>query len=164
MVNTAPGENLNTGGTWTNGQVINKSFSTTINSAWISSNCKLKIFVYKDGSPLYLAEVQQAIQTPITATGVSNEEIIPVKFELSQNYPNPFNPVTNIKFSIPKEGYASLKIYDVSGKLVATYLDEYVKAGHYNAEVDGRDLSSGTYFYTLKAGDFMETKKMVLLK
>lgn len=164
MVNTAPGENLNTGGTWTNGQVINKSFSTTINSAWISSNCKLKIFVYKDGSPLYLAEVQQAIQTPITATGVSNEEIIPVKFELSQNYPNPFNPVTNIKFSIPKEGYASLKIYDVSGKLVATYLDEYVKAGHYNAEVDRRDLSSGTYFYTLKSGDFMETKKMVLLK
>ncbi len=164
MVNTAPGENLNTGGTWTNGQVINKSFSTTINTAWISSNCKLKIFVYKDGSPLYLAEVQQAIQTPITATGVSNEEIIPVKFELGQNYPNPFNPVTNIKFSIPKEGYASLKIYDVSGKLVATYLDEYVKAGHYNAEVDGRDLSSGTYFYTLKAGDFMETKKMILLK
>lgn len=164
MVNTAPGENLNTGGTWTNGQVINKSFSTTINSAWISSNCKLKIFVYKDGSPLYLAEVQQAIQTPITATGVSNEEIIPVKFELGQNFPNPFNPVTNIKFSIPKEGYASLKIYDVSGKLVATYLDEYVKAGHYNAEVDGRDLSSGTYFYTLKSGDFMETKKMILLK
>jgi hypothetical protein len=89
---------------------------------------------------------------------------VPAKYSLNQNYPNPFNPVTNIKFSIPKEGYASLKVYDVSGKLVATYLDEYVKAGHYNAEVDGRDLSSGTYFYTLKSGDFMETKKMVLLK
>jgi Outer membrane protein Omp28/Secretion system C-terminal sorting domain len=164
MVNNAAGENLNSGGTWTNGQVINKSFSTTLPSTWISSNCKLKIFVYKDGSPLYLAEVQQAIQTPITATGVNNEETIPTKFELGQNYPNPFNPVTNVKFSIPKDGHASLRIYDITGKLVATYLDEYVKAGHYNAEFDGSELSSGTYFYTLKSENFMETKKMILLK
>ena len=164
MVNNALGENLNTGGTWTNGQVINKSFTTTLNAAWISSNCKLKIFVYKDGSPLYLAEVQQAIQTPVTATGINNEESIPTKFELMQNYPNPFNPVTNIKFSVPKAGYTSLKIYDITGKLVATYLDEYVKAGHYNAEVDGSELSSGTYFYTLKAENYLETKKMILLK
>ena len=165
MVNGALGENLNTGGTWTNGQVINKSFTTTINSSWISSNCKVKVFVYKDASPLYLAEVQQAIQRSVTATGVNNEETtIPEKFELSQNYPNPFNPVTNIKFSIPLNGHASLKIYDVSGKLVATYLDEYVKAGKYNAEINGSELSSGTYFYTLKTDNFMETRKMILLK
>jgi len=164
MVNNALGENLNSGGTWTNGQVINKSFSTTINSAWISGNCKLKVFVYKDNATLYLAEVQQAIQTPITLTGINNEESIPVKFELNQNYPNPFNPVTNIKFSVPKDGRTSLKIYDITGKLVATYLDEYVKAGNYNAEVDGSELSSGTYFYTLKSENFLETKKMILLK
>jgi hypothetical protein len=164
MVNGALGENLNSGGTWTNGQVINKSFSTTLTSTWISSNCKLKIFVYKDGTPLYLAEVQQAIQTPVTATGINNEESIPSLYELGQNYPNPFNPVTNIKFSVPKDGYTSLKIYDISGKLVATYLDGYVKAGKYNAEVNGNELSSGTYFYTLKAENFSETKKMVLLK
>ncbi|MFA5012898.1 MAG: Omp28-related outer membrane protein [Ignavibacteria bacterium] len=164
MVNSAPGENLNSGGTWTSGQEITKSFSTTLNSLWVSSNCKLKVFVYKDGTPLYLAEVQQAIQTSINATGINNAEETPLNFELGQNYPNPFNPVTNIKFSIPKDGYVSLKIYDISGKLVATYLDGHVKAGKYNAEVSGEKLSSGTYFYTLKADGFSETKKMILIK
>ena len=56
-----------------------------------------------------------------------SKDEIPVKFELAQNYPNPFNPVTNIKFAIPKEGYASLKIYDITGKLVATYLEGTVR-------------------------------------
>ena len=164
MINTAPGENLNTGGTWTNGQEITKSFTTTLNSAWVSSNCKLKVFIYKDGTPLYLAEVQQAIQTPVAVTGIINEDLQPTKFELGQNYPNPFNPVTNIKFSIPKEGYASLKVFDMTGKLIATYLEGHVKAGKYNAEIDGTTLSSGTYFYTLKADRFSDTKKMILIK
>jgi hypothetical protein len=165
MVNNATGENVNSGGTWTSGQAFTKSFSTTLGSGWVAANCKLTLFVYKDGTPLNSnAEIQQAIQTGVTLTGTNEQTEIPVKFDLAQNYPNPFNPVTNIKFAIPKDGYASLKIYDITGKLVATYLEGTVKAGYYNAEVTGNDLSSGVYFYTLTSGNFKDTKKMVLVK
>lgn len=164
MVNTAAGENLNTGGTWTNGQVINKSFSTVLGTGWLEANCHLIVFVYKDVSPLYNAEIQQSIQTGVTMTGIGGQTETPSKFELGQNYPNPFNPVTNIKFAIPKNGSASLKIYDVTGKLVATYLEGYVTAGYYNAEINGNELSSGVYFYTLKTEGYTDTKKMMLVK
>lgn len=164
MVNNATGENVNTGGTWTNGQVINKTFSTTLGTGWIESNCKLKVFVYKDGSPLNMAEVQQAIETGILLTGINDPAVKATKFELSQNYPNPFNPVTNIKFTIPESGYASLKIYDVTGRLVETYLDGFVEAGNYNAEINGANLSSGIYYYTLISDGYKETKKMILTK
>jgi len=164
MVNSSLGENLNTGGTWNNGQVIPKTFTTTVNSAWVAGNCKLKIFIYQDGSPLYMATVYQAMQTPILVTSVNDPAKTAVKFELAQNYPNPFNPTTNIKFAIPKDGQASLKIYDITGKLVETYLDTYVKAGYYNADFDGTKLASGTYFYTLITNGMTETKKMILIK
>ena len=164
MVNGATGDTLNSGGTWTNGQSFTKSFSTNINASWVDANCKLKVFVYKDASPLYMGEIQQAIQTSILLTGVIDPKVTPLKYELLQNYPNPFNPVTNIKFSVPKSGFATLKIYDITGKLVATYLDDYIHAGTYNAEVDGSSLASGVYLYTLKVNDYTETKKMLLVK
>jgi hypothetical protein len=164
MVNGATGENLNTGGTWNNGQVLNKTFSTTLDAGWVAANCNLQVFIYKDGSPLNLAEVQQGLKTSVTLVGVNDPSNIPLSYNLSQNYPNPFNPVTNIKFSVPKAGLVTLKIYDPAGRLVATYLDEVVKAGQYNAEVDGTSLSSGVYFYTLTAEGFVDTKKMILVK
>jgi hypothetical protein len=164
MVNGATGDALNSGGTWNNGQSFTTSFSTNINSSWADANCKLKVFVYKDASPLYMGEIQQAIQTSILLTGVIDPKVTPLKYELLQNYPNPFNPVTNIKFSVPKSGFATLKIYDITGKLVATYLDDYIHAGTYNAEVDGSSLASGVYLYTLKVNDYTETKKMLLVK
>ena len=165
MINGATGENLNTGGTWTNGTIISKTFTDTLAAALIEGNCKLKVFVYKDGSPLNNnAEVQQAIETPVTATGINNPAVTPVKFELNQNYPNPFNPVTNVKFGVPKNGHYTFRIYDIAGKLVDTYLDSYISAGYYNTEIVGTNLSSGVYFYTLHGEGFTETKKMVLIK
>ena len=89
---------------------------------------------------------------------------IPKTFKLYNNYPNPFNPVTNIKFTVPKDGNVSLKIYDMLGRLVDVYMDGFIQAGYYNAEVDGTKLTSGVYFYTLKADDYSETKKMLLIK
>jgi hypothetical protein len=164
MVNGASGENLNTGGTWTNGQVISKTFSTTLTTGWIEGNCKLKVFVYRDSTTLNKAEVQQAIETNIVLTGINNSSETPVKFELSQNYPNPFNPVTNVKFGVPKNGHYTFRIFDVTGKLVDTYLDSYVNAGYYNAEITSANLSSGVYFYTLQGEGFTDTKKMILIK
>jgi len=83
---------------------------------------------------------------------------------LEQNYPNPFNPTTNIHFSIPKEGDVSLKVFNALGQIVGTYIDGNIKAGTYNAEIDGTNLSSGVYFYTLQAKDFVQTRKMILVK
>lgn len=165
MVNNAEGENINTGGTWTNGQVFNKSFSTTLTAGWVESNCRFKVFVYKEGTPMNTAaEIQQAIDKSVVLTGINEPKSTPVKFELNQNYPNPFNPVTNVKFGVPKNGNYTFRVYDITGKLIATYLDGYVNAGYYNAEITSTNLASGVYFYTLQGEGFSETKKMILTK
>ena len=89
---------------------------------------------------------------------------IPDKFELSQNYPNPFNPSTKIKYQIAVSNPVSLKIFDVLGNEVASLVNEVQPSGSYEVIFDARLLSSGTYFYKLQAGSFIETKKMTLLK
>ena len=85
-------------------------------------------------------------------------------FELEWNYPNPFNPSTKIKYSVPQSSNVLLKIYDVLGKEVATLIDEEKPAGNYEVEFNASNLSSGTYFYRLRSGNFVEMKKMVLMK
>ncbi|HEX2787747.1 MAG TPA: T9SS type A sorting domain-containing protein [Ignavibacteria bacterium] len=89
---------------------------------------------------------------------------IPDKFELKQNYPNPFNPATNIKFSIPKSGFVNLKVYDINGKEIAALVNENLQAGEYQTSFNASNLSSGIYFYTLTTGEFIETRRMVLVK
>ena len=88
----------------------------------------------------------------------------PDGFKLSQNYPNPFNPSTNIRFDIGKPGMISLKVHDVTGKLVDILIDEFKNAGSYTLSFNGRNLPSGVYFYTLTSTDFSETKKMIMMK
>lgn len=88
---------------------------------------------------------------------------------LSQNYPNPFNPQTKIKFDVPAnvKGQTSnvkLVIYDLLGREVTTLVNEELKPGTYEADWDGSNFSSGVYFYKIISGDFVETKKMVLMK
>lgn len=85
-------------------------------------------------------------------------------FSLSQNYPNPFNPSTKIKFDIPKGSLVKLKIYDILGREVATLVNEKLNPGTYEYEWNGIDLSSGIYFYKLEAENFIQTKRMVLVK
>ncbi len=103
--------------------------------------------------------------TIVSATGITEDEVnIPSTFELEQNYPNPFNPSTKIKYSVPQSSNVLLKIYDVLGKEVATLIDEEKPAGNYEVEFNASNLSSGTYFYRLRSGNFVETKKMILLR
>ena len=89
---------------------------------------------------------------------------VPSDFELSQNYPNPFNPATNLEFGISELGFVSLKVYDASGKEVATLVNETKPAGYYSVNFNASSLSSGIYFYTLQANNFTATKKMSLIK
>ena len=97
---------------------------------------------------------------------LNNDVLIgtPEKFELSQNYPNPFNPSTNIEFSIPEQGFVSLKIYDASGKEVATIVNEVKSPGYYSVIFNAAGLSSGIYFYRVTAGNNVATGKMNLVK
>ena len=85
-------------------------------------------------------------------------------FELSQNYPNPFNPNTVISYQLPVSGNVTLKVYDVLGNEIVTLVNEEKPAGSYGVEFDGSNLSSGVYFYQLRATDYLQTKKMILLR
>lgn len=98
---------------------------------------------------------------------------IPDRFSLSQNYPNPFNPNTIIRFKIPKlssphvlsgDPLITLKVYNILGKEITTFINEKLKPGEYEVTFDGSNLPSGVYFYKLQSGDFTDTKKLVLLK
>lgn len=99
-----------------------------------------------------------------TATGVSENEGRPQTFSLSQNYPNPFNPSTRIAYEIPSRNEVRLAVYNVLGEQVATLVDEFKEAGSYEVEFSGSGLASGVYFYTLKAGQFVDTRKLLLIK
>jgi photosystem II stability/assembly factor-like uncharacterized protein len=92
------------------------------------------------------------------------DEVIPTKFELSQNYPNPFNPTTSIKFSLAKESKVSLKVFNNLGEEVAELVNGNKSAGIYRINFNASNLASGIYYYRLEAGDFVQTRKMILLK
>lgn len=94
----------------------------------------------------------------------NQQNIIPNKYELGQNYPNPFNPRTTIGYKIPKDGFVSIKVYDITGREIARIVNEFKKAGTYESVFTADKLSSGVYFYVLQTGDFVQAKKLVLLK
>ncbi len=90
--------------------------------------------------------------------------IVPQKYSLNQNYPNPFNPITKIKFEIPKLSNVKLTVFDILGKEIKTLINKNLKPGVYESDWDGSNFPSGIYFYSLKTSDFIETKRMILLK
>lgn len=89
---------------------------------------------------------------------------VPAKFDLMQNYPNPFNPTTKIDFEIPRDGNVMMTVYDNSGKLVSTIVNEFKSAGYYTVQFTPTNLSSGVYFYKLESNGFTKIMKMTLLK
>jgi hypothetical protein len=89
---------------------------------------------------------------------------LPKVYSLSQNYPNPFNPVTKINFALPKQGFVSLKIYDVLGREVRNLVSEVKSAGTYSVDFNASEFSSGIYFYKLEADGFSDIKRMMLIK
>jgi hypothetical protein len=96
--------------------------------------------------------------------GVGEGEYLSNQFRLAQNYPNPFNPTTTIRFSIPRSGHVTLRVYNTLGEEVSTLLDEYLPAGEHATEWNRGNLASGVYFYRLQSGDLLDTRKLVLLR
>jgi len=89
---------------------------------------------------------------------------IPTTYNLSSPYPNPFNPITTISFSIPQSDIVSLNIYDITGKLVITLINEQLNIGYHSINWDGTNQSSGMYFVRMESGDYVETQKLLLVK
>lgn len=106
--------------------------------------------------------IQKVVNTSVDVKPDPNTTV--TNYDLSQNYPNPFNPTTEIKFTVAKEGFVTLKVYDVLGKEVANLVSEQMPAGAYTVDFNASDLSSGTYIYTLSVNGVSISKKMMLLK
>lgn len=94
----------------------------------------------------------------------NNVTQLPMEYSVSQNYPNPFNPTTSIRYALPKGGYVSLRVYDILGREVANLVDGNREAGYYEINFDGSKLSSGMYIYRLQTGNYISTKKMLMIK
>ncbi len=136
------------------------TFTYKREAAWIDTSMFTIAFVQNDVNKEVL-NVAKGTYYPLGITGNSE---IPDAYLLSQNYPNPFNPSANIKFTMPKEGYVTLKVYNMIGSEVKTLVEGNHKAGAYDIYFDGSELSSGVYFYTLKTDEFTATRKMILIK
>ncbi|MGE5457875.1 MAG: ASPIC/UnbV domain-containing protein, partial [Methanococcaceae archaeon] len=97
-------------------------------------------------------------------TSVEQSMTEPGEFFLYQNYPNPFNPTTIIRYSLKNPEFTSLKVYDVLGKQVSELINKEQSAGEYQVEFDAKNLASGTYFYILRSGGYIQTRKMSIVK
>lgn len=121
--------------------------------------------VTKTSSAYYIVGSYGVILKSDHTTGISNINLeIPEKYSLSQNYPNPFNPETNIKFYISQSGNVKLYVFDITGKEVESLVNEKLSAGSYTYKFKAANLTSGTYFYKIETNNFIETKKMILIK
>ncbi|MCX6162712.1 MAG: T9SS type A sorting domain-containing protein [Ignavibacteriae bacterium] len=118
----------------------------------------------KSDRDLIQGYMDPCLKTPGSDKPISSNNEIPQAYSVSQNYPNPFNPVTNISYDLPKDGYVSLKIYDMSGREIQTLISEFKQAGRYIVSFNGLQFSSGVYFYKIQSGNFVSVKRMVLIK
>jgi hypothetical protein len=146
--------------------------STNCGTSWIPENTGLtyldvlslavsgtNLIAGIHGRGIWMRQMSDMITSVTTSSAT-----LPVVFSVEQNYPNPFNPTTNIEFSIVNRQFTSMKVYDVLGREVTTLVNEAKEPGTYTVQFDGSNLTSGVYFYRLQAGDFVATKRLILLK
>lgn len=156
----------------TNG-VINVQGKADVNFKWVVPNdlpAYPRIYAVLDQENAII-EIHEDNNKGYNILGISpvlgledDANILPEDYALYQSYPNPFNPSTTIKYSIPNSDIVNIKVFDILGREVAVLLNEYKPAGTYNIEFNASRFASGVYFYQLHSGNYVETKKMVLLK
>lgn len=175
------------GATWSNAKYVTKTYkrdelyptlsrtgntATTFNVVYNESGSPGS-FTFTDNTPadttytvfqkLVFANLMDVPTGTIGINNISSE--VPAKYALMQNYPNPFNPTTTIRFTLPKASLVTIKVYNITGQLVSVLAqDEATSVGTKEVKFDGTNLSSGIYFYSIQAGSFKETKKMMLIK
>ncbi|MBU1102008.1 MAG: T9SS type A sorting domain-containing protein [Bacteroidetes bacterium] len=135
------------------------SVEANLERIWRKPNIAYLVFVQND-------ETKEIIQAAVTTTVTDIEDIkeLPLTFGLAQNYPNPFNPSTVIKYQIPESSIVSLKVFDMLGREIKVLVNEQKNAGEYSVELDASQYSSGVYFYELRCNNFVNSRKMLLMK
>ncbi|MDQ3022046.1 MAG: T9SS type A sorting domain-containing protein [Bacteroidota bacterium] len=169
-LNWTTASELNNAGFDVERSVVNGSWSRVGNVTGNGTSTSLNSYSYTDrnlASGKYNYRLKQIdLNGNFTYYDLSNEVNIgiPTKFDLSQNYPNPFNPTTKISYDIPFDAKVSIKLFDVSGREVATLVNSIQTAGYYTIDFNGSNLASGVYFYRLTANDFVQSKRMMIVK
>jgi len=139
-----------------NNQVL-QSGTTTVGAEGLVSITGITVFKDPD-------LVRIRVSDPTVAVESRDSETLPTEFSLSQNYPNPFNPSTVISFQLPVNSHVTLKVFDVNGREVATLADGELRSGEHVVVFDANNLPSGVYIYRVQAGNFVEQKKMEVIK
>jgi len=149
------------------GQTIQIPRTITMNSAWVANSCKVVVFVQNNTDK----KVQNAEVINVDLlTGVPGDGTgTPATFAIEQNYPNPFNPTTSISYSVSRESFVTVKVFNLIGEEVRTLVSQVRGVGTHHVEWDGtandgKAVPSGVYLYQMTAGEFRDMKKMVLLK
>lgn len=144
------------------------SIDSTFSVSFMSTQGVLVGINVMKGQPMNGETIAEEISTAIVSnspTGVSSDRsLMATEYRLDQNFPNPFNPATTITFSLPQSGLTTLKVFDILGKEVRTVVNEHRSAGSYTVPFNASELPSGVYFYTLRSGNYTQTKKMMLTK
>jgi len=136
----------------------------TLRLNWLSSSPFWGVYD-GDNKTLWNAGNLSNLEIALSVSSADNGNLDkPISFELAQNYPNPFNPSTSIKYALNKRQFVTLKIYDIIGNEVATLVNEEKEVGRYQAEFNSANLASGVYVYRIQTAEFIDTKKMILLK
>jgi hypothetical protein len=136
---------------------------------WVKVNQNGQLILSSSSEPASAGRIRMVITTeqpPLPPDAIVSEVRVgrPTEFAVKQNFPNPFNPSTSIKYELPRTTHVSLNVYDMLGREVATLMNEEKSAGVYTVHWDASGIASGVYFYRLKAGDFVQTKRMLLMR
>ena len=144
--------------------VVENEVSFTIPSGVVQENCELVAFVQDPITKEIFAASFVSMDPSISALPDNGLAQSPVKFKLLQNYPNPFNPATTIRFVVAEQTRVELTVFDAAGKKIRTLVNGLFKIGEHAVQFDASDLASGIYFYRISAGNYSESKKMLLIK
>lgn len=138
------------------------------NKVYLLDNYNHKLYNLKENNLINLSQLAKSNYQILIGNSdfimTKEKEILPTEFRLYQNYPNPFNPTTTIKYSIPKSSFVKIIVYDILGNEIATLVNEDKTSGYYSIAFYANKLASGIYFYRMQAGNFVETKKLILIK
>jgi len=147
---------------------VNNLYSDTSYQVLGSELANFSVSLPAYGSAIYtIATDEESVVLPPIPPIVSVDDELasqPEDYNLSQNYPNPFNPSTTIRYSIPSPDLVRIKIYDILGREVQMLVNELQQAGTYEVQFDASGLASGIYLYRIESGNFLQTRKMILLK
>lgn len=131
---------------------------------YVDKNVEAQTYTYRVKAYKDSAVSDYSNEASLTITGIEGKNEIPTEYSLSQNYPNPFNPFTKIKFGLPKTGLTKIIIYDLLGREIQTLVNKELKTGYHEINIDANNYPSGVYFYRIQSGDFVQTRKMILMK